>query len=106
MCAVAETPVLTVGATTLNLTYWERHELERGWDGIAIEYSRNGGAWTDVPAPSNSAAGCTASDVTTDWAPLECTGTPPINACGYPAAGQAGHYGLSFSRASVIALPT
>ena len=45
-CAVAETPVLTVGSTTLNLTYWERHQMEKGWDGVAIEYSKNGGAWT------------------------------------------------------------
>ncbi len=22
-----------------------------------------------------------------DWAPLACTGTPPVNACGYAAAG-------------------
>ena len=29
-CSVAETPVLTVGATTLNLTYWERHQMESG----------------------------------------------------------------------------
>ena len=25
LCSVAETPILTVGSTTLNLTYWERH---------------------------------------------------------------------------------
>jgi hypothetical protein len=88
-CSVAETPVLTVGSATLNLTYWERHQLEKGWDGVAIEYSRNGGAWTDVPAPSNAAGdGCMMSDITADYATLECTqpaGEPaPINACGYP----------------------
>ena len=87
VCAVAETPILTAGSTTLNLTYWERHQMEKGWDGIAIEYSRNGGAWTDLPAPSSSTTdGCLVSDITTDYAPLECTGVPPINACGYPAA--------------------
>src|SRR5207247_481588 len=87
VCAVAETPVLTVGSTSLNLTYWERHQLERGWDGIAIEYSRNAGPWTDVPAPSSSTAdGCMVSDITTDYAALDCTGDPPINACGYPAS--------------------
>ncbi len=87
VCAVAETPVLTVGTTTLNLTYWERHQMEKGWDGVAIEYSRNGGAWTDVPAPSSSTTdGCMVSDITADYAPLECTGAPPINACGYPAS--------------------
>jgi len=85
-CAAAETPVLTVGSTTLNLTYWERHQMEKGWDGVAIEYSRNGGPWTDVPAPSNAAGdGCMISDITADYATLECTDNPPINACGYPA---------------------
>ena len=86
-CSAAETPVLTVGATDVNLTYWERHQFERGWDGIAIEYSRNGGPWTDMPAPSNSTAdGCMTSDVTTDYETLECTDDPPINACAYPAS--------------------
>jgi hypothetical protein len=85
-CSVAETPVLTVGATTLNFTYWERHQFEKGWDGVAIEYSRNGGPWTDVPAPSNSTAdGCMTSDVTGDYATLECTDDPPINACAFAA---------------------
>jgi hypothetical protein len=87
VCAVAETPVLTAGSTTLNLTYWERHQFERGWDGIAIEYSRNGGAWTDLPAPSNLVSdGCMLTDVTTDYGALDCTGAPPINACGYLAS--------------------
>ena len=88
-CSTAETPVLTVGAATLNLTYWERHQFENGWDGVAIEYSRNGGAWTDMPAPSNSTAdGCMTSDVTGDYATLECTEPEgePINACAYPAS--------------------
>jgi hypothetical protein len=86
-CSTAETPALTVGAATVNLTYWERHQFERGWDGVAIEYSRNGGPWTDMPAPSNSAAdGCMTSDSTADYETLECTDDPPINACGYPAS--------------------
>jgi hypothetical protein len=86
-CSAAETPVLTVGADNVNLTYWERHQFEKNWDGIAIEYSRNGGAWTDLPAPNNSAAnGCMSSDVTGDYATLECTDDPPINACGFPAS--------------------
>jgi hypothetical protein len=86
-CASAETPVLTVADTTVNLTYWERHQFEVGWDGIAIEYSRNGGPWTDLPAPSNSTGdGCMSSDVTSDYATLACTDDPPINACAYPAA--------------------
>jgi hypothetical protein len=86
-CSIAETPVLIAGSADLNLTYWERHQLEQGWDGIAIEYSRNGGPWTDVPAPSNSTGdGCMASDSTADYATLACTDDPPINACGYPAS--------------------
>jgi len=86
-CAVAQTPVLTVGSTMLNLTYWERHQLEKGWDGVAIEYSKNGGTWTDVPAPSAlTTDGCMITDLTTDYAGLDCTGAPPINACQYPAA--------------------
>jgi hypothetical protein len=86
-CSVAETPVLTVGATTLNLTYWERHQMEKGWDGVALEYSRDGGVtWTDLPAPSNATAdGCLTTDITTDYATLECTGAPPANGCKYPA---------------------
>ena len=85
-CAAAETPALTVGADNVNLTYWERHQFESHWDGVALEYSLNGGPWTDLPAPSNSAAdGCMSTDVTGDYATLECTDDPPINACGYPA---------------------
>ena len=84
-CSVAETPVLTVGSTTVNLTYWERHQLEKGWDGVAIEYSRNGGAWADVPAPSSSTAnGCLVSDITADYAALDCTGAPPATPAATP----------------------
>jgi hypothetical protein len=85
-CSAAETPVLTVGSATLNLMYWERHQFEKNWDGVAIEYSRNGGPWTDLPAPSNATAdGCMTSDITGDYATLECTDNPPINACGFLA---------------------
>jgi hypothetical protein len=88
-CSSAETPTLTVASDTINLTYWERHQLEKGWDGVAVEYSRNGGAWTTVPVPSNlPATGCQTTDVVTDWATLTCTGNPPANACGDPATTQ------------------
>jgi hypothetical protein len=84
-CAEMQAPPLTVGATTVNLQYWERHQIEYHWDGLAVEYAVNGGGWTDVPAPSNSAAsGCAASDDTTGWEALSCTSSPPANACGYP----------------------
>ena len=86
VCSELQTPPLTVGATSTTLQYWERHQLEYHWDGVAVEYSLNGGAWTDVPAPSNStAAGCSASDSTTNWETLSCTGASPVNACGYAA---------------------
>ncbi|MEP6809767.1 MAG: dockerin type I domain-containing protein [Chthoniobacterales bacterium] len=88
-CSTAETPTLTVGGTTINLTYWERHQLEQGWDGIAVEYSRNAGAWTSVPVPTNlPASGCLTTDVITDWSALTCTGSPPANACGDPITTQ------------------
>jgi len=78
VCAEMQTPALTVGSTGVNLQYWERHQMEYHWDGVAVEYSRNGGAWTDVPAPSNSTgAGCSASDSTTNWETLSCTGPVP-----------------------------
>lgn len=82
-CASAETPALTVGATSVNLTYWERHQIEKGWDGVAVEYSRNGGAWTAMTLPNNlPVTGCETTDVITDYEPISCTGAPPANACG------------------------
>ena len=87
VCAEIQTPPLTIDATTTTLQYWERHQIEYHWDGVVVEFSRNGGAWTTVPAPGNSvAAGCAAGDVTTDWETFGCTGVPPANACGYPGA--------------------
>jgi hypothetical protein len=83
-CAEMQTPSLETAAPTLNLKYWERHQIEYHWDGIAVEYSVNDGPWADVPAPSNApAAGCAIADETSDWQALSCTQTPPINACGY-----------------------
>ena len=84
-CAQLTGPPQTAAATTVNLKYWERHQVEYHWDAIAVEYSVNFGPWTDVPAPTNSeAAGCALSDDTTGWEPLNCTGTTPGNACGFP----------------------
>jgi hypothetical protein len=85
-CAEMQTPLLTAGAATVRLQYWERHQLEYHWDGVAVEYSVNGGAWTDAPAPSNATGpGCAASDDTTGWETMSCTQDPPLNGCGYPA---------------------
>ena len=84
-CAELQAPPLTVGATSVNLQYWERHQIEYHWDAVAVEYAVNGGAWADVPAPSNSPAGVAARpDDTTGWEPMSCTSFPPVNACGYP----------------------
>jgi hypothetical protein len=85
-CAQLQAPALTAAASTVNLKYWERHQIEYRWDAVAVEYSVNGGPWTDAPAPSNSAgANCDPSDDTSGWEPLDCTGDTPGNACGFPA---------------------
>jgi hypothetical protein len=85
-CAEMQTPFLTVGGATVNLKYWERHQIEYHRDAVAVEYSVNGGAPEDVPAPSNNGAdGCDASDDTTGWEPLSCTGITTTNACGFDA---------------------
>lgn len=86
-CTEIRSPELTAGAANVRLRYWERHQLESRWDGVAVEYSVNGGAWNDVPAPSSEpSAGCEPTDATTGWEPLSCTQSPPINACGYPTS--------------------
>ena len=80
-----QSPPLTVGAASVDLKYWERHQIEYHWDGVAVEYSVNGGAWTDAPPPSNdTGAGCASSDDTSGWEAMSCTQDPPINGCGYP----------------------
>lgn len=83
VCSELATPNLTVGATSVALSYWMRHNEEYQWDGVAVEYSKNNGAWTAAPTPSPA----------TDWGPLAQTGTPPVNACGYTAAGQSMYTG-------------
>jgi hypothetical protein len=83
-CAEARAPARLAAGSTINLKYWERHQLEYRWDGVAVESSVNGGPWTSVPAPSNApAAGCDPGDAVAAWENLQCTGTPPINGCDY-----------------------
>ncbi|HEX5044555.1 MAG TPA: hypothetical protein VFV75_16750 [Candidatus Polarisedimenticolaceae bacterium] len=85
-CVEVQTPPLTVAAGTVNLRYWERHQMEYHWDGVAVEYSVNGGPWIDVPLPSNDpGVGCAAGDDVTGMETLSCTQSPPINGCGYGA---------------------
>lgn len=84
-CAEMQTPPLGIGAASVALQYWERHQIEYHWDVVAVEISVNDGAWTDVPPPSNNTGdGCAATDDTTGWEPMSCTQAPPINGCGYP----------------------
>jgi hypothetical protein len=83
-CTEMQTPSLTAAGSTVNLGYWERHQLQYHVDGVAVEYAVNGGAWTDAPAPSSSPGdGCDPTDATGDWEPLSCQPAPAVNACGY-----------------------
>jgi hypothetical protein len=80
-CAELRGPAVIAAGSTVNLQYWERHQLEYLEDGVAVEYSVNAGAWNDVPPASNSEAlGCAASDETTGLDPLICRQFPT---CGF-----------------------
>ncbi len=84
-CTELQTPSILAAGSTVNLGYWERHQLEYLFDGVAVEYSVNGGAWTDIPAPSNSPGqGCDPADATSDWEPLTCQVRDTPNQCGFP----------------------
>jgi hypothetical protein len=84
-CTEMQTTSLFAAGSTVNLDYWERHQLEYHFDGVAVEYSVNGGAWNDVPAPSNSPVdGCDPADATSDWEPLSCQTRDAPNQCGFP----------------------
>jgi hypothetical protein len=83
-CSEIQAPALTAGAASLTLQYWERHQIEYHWDGLAVEYAVNGGSWNQVAAPSNSpAVGCDSGDAVAGWETFGCTSSPPVNACGY-----------------------
>ncbi|HKQ96902.1 MAG TPA: hypothetical protein VJV75_03390, partial [Candidatus Polarisedimenticolia bacterium] len=83
-CSTLETPPLTVGATSVNLKFWEKHQIEYHWDGVVVEFNVNDSGWLGVAAPSNlPAEGCDPADVVTGWESFSCTGAPPANACGY-----------------------
>ncbi|MHB9000970.1 MAG: S8 family serine peptidase, partial [Thermoanaerobaculia bacterium] len=71
-CSAITTPTLTAGAANPVVTFWERHSLELDWDGVTVEQSVNGGAWTVVTGIYGGGAFGNAG-----------------NACGYPVDGPA-----------------
>ncbi|MBK7145787.1 MAG: S8 family serine peptidase [Xanthomonadales bacterium] len=72
-CASVTLPALTL-PDDATLRYDARFQLETGWDGVVVEISTDDGAtWSDLP-PSGGYPGS-----------FEATGSPPINACGYPS---------------------
>jgi hypothetical protein len=74
-CASATTPVIPLqAATSPVLTFWERFNLEYQWDGVVVEISDNGGAWTQLA-------------ITPDYPQtFSQTGSPAANACGFSAS--------------------
>ena len=73
-CASITTPDLLLSASA-TLSYAARWNLETQFDGVVVEISTNGGGtWTNLPPvggyPGN----------------FSQTGSPPINACAYPAS--------------------
>lgn len=74
-CSALTTPTLVLGTNAV-LSYWVRYNLELQWDGVVVEISTDGGAtWNDLPPTDPPAYPGALSD----------TGTPPVNACAYPA---------------------
>lgn len=72
-CASLTSTPITVPANGV-LSYKARFNLEQNWDGVVVEISTNGGStWANLP-PNGGYPGT-----------LSETGSPPINACGYPA---------------------
>lgn len=75
-CASATTPVIPLqAATSPVLTFWERFNLEYQWDGVVVEISQDGGAWTPLTTLS--------PDYPQTFAQ---TGSPAANACGFSAS--------------------
>lgn len=71
-CAAITTPVIPLPIGTSVLTYKARYNLEENWDGVVLEVSTNGGAFTPL-APDGGYPST-----------FSQTQSPPINACGYP----------------------
>ena len=73
-CAAVTTPTLQLQAGTSVLTFKARYNLEANWDGVVMEVSTNGGAFTPVAPDSGYPSN------------FSQTGSPPINGCGYAAS--------------------
>ena len=77
-----QAPPLTVGATSVNLQYWERHQIEYHSDtDRRLSTPSTAARGPDVPAPSDSISRGLRARRTTppDWEPLSCSPTPPRN---------------------------
>jgi len=71
-CAAATTPSIALQAgQSPVLTFWERFNLEYQFDGVTVEISDNGGAWTQLAI---------SPDYPQTFAQTTAT---PINECGY-----------------------
>lgn len=73
-CNSLTTPTLGVGTANPVVTFWERHAIEDGWDGVVVEYSVNGGAWTVATAGTTSC--------------FDASGASGANACGLTSGTQ------------------
>ena len=73
-CAALTSPVFNLPIGSSVLTFKARYNLEVNWDGVVLEAAIDGGAFApvapDAGYPSN----------------FSQTGSPPLNACGYPAS--------------------
>jgi hypothetical protein len=73
-CASATTPPVPLLGSAPELTYWARYNIEQFWDGVVVEVSADGGATWSASSPSGGYPG-----------EFSLTGSPPINACAFPA---------------------
>ncbi|GMU42469.1 MAG: S8 family serine peptidase [Xanthomonadales bacterium] len=97
-CATLTSPVFNLPAGTSVLSFRARYNLEANWDGVVLEAAVDGGAFAPV-APDG---GYPSS--------FSQTGSPPINACGYPASqgafsGNTGGNFQTFTRSFTGATP-
>jgi hypothetical protein len=83
LCVALTTPAIELQAGSPQLSYAAQFQLEAdlevapgaGFDGVVVEISTdNGGSWQDLPPDSGYPGD------------FSQTGSPPINACGYPAS--------------------